>query len=272
MRCVLRATRSGRRADGATSYLSGEIGSVDSGSAAELGIELDLGVFGAATLGGPHCHRHSVRSQKQLAVCWCGGSSGKYGTGCGVAVVDRGDMVAFLGVDHQGVDADEVSVGVGTSTACGCHRGTTAVPRSLCGHLPALMSRSAGPTTARGSGAVAGLPDSRRASTDCLRAPGPVPRSALGFVASPEPVPVASVAGKQRAVPDQVRGECRGVPRAAQRKAQLLRLPNGGEVQAEAPQEYVLINGNPGLDNLVDGHDHPHVAVRHHTVRARTRG
>jgi hypothetical protein len=99
----LRAIRSGRKADGATLYLSGEIGSVDSGSAAELGIELELDVFGAATLGGLHCHRHWVRSQKQLAVCWCGRSSGKYGTGCGVAVVGRGDMVAFLGVDQLGV-------------------------------------------------------------------------------------------------------------------------------------------------------------------------
>jgi hypothetical protein len=86
--------------------------------------------------------------------------------------------------------------------------------------------------------------------------------SAPGFVASPESVSVASVAGKQRAAPDQVRGKCRGVPRAPQRQAQLLLLPNSGKVQAKAPKEDVLNNGNPGLDNLVDGHDHPHVAVR----------
>ena len=94
---------------GRYAYLSGEIGSVDPGSAAEPGIELDLGVFGAVARGGPHCHRHWSRSQKQLAVCWCGGSSGKYGTGCGVAVVGWGDMaVAFLGV---------------VSSGCGCGRG-----------------------------------------------------------------------------------------------------------------------------------------------------
>jgi hypothetical protein len=52
-----------------TPYLSGEIGSVDPGSAVELGIELELAVFGAMALGGPHCHRHWARSQKQLAVC-----------------------------------------------------------------------------------------------------------------------------------------------------------------------------------------------------------
>jgi hypothetical protein len=34
----------------------------------------------------------------------------------------------------------------------------------------------------------------------------------------------------------------------------------------------VLVNGNPGLANFLDGHDHPHVAVLHHMVRARTRG
>jgi len=80
---------------------------------------------------------------------------------------------------------------------------------------------------------------------------------------------VASVAGKQRTVPDQVRGECRGVPRAPQRQAQLLLLPNSGKVQAEAPEEYVLINGKPGLDNFLDGHGH--LTVRHLLVRAATR-
>ena len=116
-------------------YLPGEIGSVDAGSAAEPVIELDLGVFGAVAVGGPHCHRHWSRSQKQLAVCWCGGSSGRYGAGCGVAVVGCDDMaVAFLGVvSARGVDADEVSVGVGTSTACGRHRA----------QLPCLVARAA---------------------------------------------------------------------------------------------------------------------------------
>jgi hypothetical protein len=94
-------------------YLSGEIGSIAPGSAAAPGIELDLGVCGAA-LGGPHCHRHWSRSQKQLAVCWCGGSSGRYGAGCGVAVVGCDDMAVLPWVvSAQGVNADEVSVGVG---------------------------------------------------------------------------------------------------------------------------------------------------------------
>jgi hypothetical protein len=78
---------------------------------------------------------------------------------------------------------------------------------------------------------------------------------------------VASVAGKQRAGPDQVCGECRRVPRAPQRQAQLLLLPNSGKVQAEAPQEDLLVNGNSRLDNFLDGHDHPHVAVRQHLLR-----
>jgi hypothetical protein len=82
---------------------------------------------------------------------------------------------------------------------------------------------------------------------------------------------VVSVAGKQRAVPDQVRGECCGEPRAPQRHAQLLLLPNSGKVHPEAPKEYVLVNGDSGLDNLVDGHDHPHVAVRHHCKSPDTR-
>jgi hypothetical protein len=212
-------------------YLPGEIGSVDAGSAAEPVIELDLGLFGAAVVGGPHCHRHWSRSQKQLAVCWCGGSSGRCSAGCGVAVVGCDDMaVAFLGVvSAQGVDADEVR-GRHVDGLWPPSR-TIAVPRSPCGRPPALMSRSA---TRRRGADQAQLPHSRRASTECLRALGPVPRSALGFVASPEPVPV-SVAGKQRAVPDQVRGECCGVPHAPQRQAQLLLLPNSGKVQAEAP-------------------------------------
>ena len=51
----------------------------------------------------PHCHRHCARSQKQLAVCSCGGSSGNCGTGCGVGVVGCGGMaVAFLGVVSSG--------------------------------------------------------------------------------------------------------------------------------------------------------------------------
>ena len=82
---------------------------------------------------------------------------------------------------------------------------------------------------------------------------------------------MASLAGKQRAVPDQVRGECRGVSRAPQRQAQLLLLQNGRKVQAEAPKEYVLVNGNPGLDNFLDGHDHPHLAVRRHLIGDRAR-
>ena len=88
-------------------YLPGE------GSTAESGIELDLCVFGAAAPGEPHCHRHWSRSQKQLAVCWCGGSSGEYGAGCGVAGVSCDDMaVAFLGVvSAHGVDADDLRLG-----------------------------------------------------------------------------------------------------------------------------------------------------------------
>jgi len=57
-----------------------------------------------------------------------------------VVVVSFNDMAfAFLGVvSAHGVDADEVSVGSGTPTACRCRRGTDTVPRSPCDH-PALM-------------------------------------------------------------------------------------------------------------------------------------
>jgi hypothetical protein len=78
---------------------------------------------------------------------------------------------------------------------------------------------------------------------------------------------VASLADKKRAVPDQVRGECRGVTRAPQRQAQLLLPPNSRQVQAEAPKEDVLINGNPRLDHFLGGHDRPLVAVRQHLLR-----
>ena len=49
----------------------------------------------------------------------------------------------------------------------------------------------------------------------------------------------------------------RAIPGAPQRKAQLLPLPNGRQVRAEALKQDVLIGGDPGLDNFLDGHDHP---------------
>ena len=163
-------------------YLSGEIGSVDAGSAAEPVIELDLGVFGAAAVGGPHCHRHWSRSQKQLAVCWCGGSSGRYGAGCGVAVV--------------GCDEMAVLPWGGVGSGCGCEP---------------VGGLDVGVRIRRSC-----RPDFRRASTDCLRAPGPVPRSALGFVASPEPVPVGQRGGQAAGCPGSgARRVPRGTPRAA---------------------------------------------------------
>ena len=78
---------------------------------------------------------------------------------------------------------------------------------------------------------------------------------------------MASLAGKERAAADEVRGECRGVPRAPQRQTQLLLLPNSRKVHTEAPKEDVLINGNLRLDSFLEGHDHPHVAVRRHFLR-----
>jgi hypothetical protein len=97
-----------------TPYLSGESSSVDPEAAVEPGIEPDIGICGGA--GRPHCHRHSARSQKQLTVCWCGGSSGRYGAGCGVAVAGCGDMaVAFLRVVSAQVGV--LSFGLGTLTA-----------------------------------------------------------------------------------------------------------------------------------------------------------
>ena len=77
-------------------------------------------------------------------------------------------------------------------------------------------------------------------------------KSAADFVASPEAVPVASLAGKERAAADEVRGECRGVPRAPQRQTQLLLLPNSRKVHTEAPKEDVLINGNLRLDSFLE--------------------
>ena len=74
---------------------------------------------------------------------------------------------------------------------------------------------------------------------------------------------MASFADKERAVAHELGGEGPGVTRAPQCQAQLLLLPNGRNVQAEAPKEYVLSDGNPGLDNFLDGHDHPHRTVRH---------
>jgi hypothetical protein len=56
---------------------------------------------------------------------------------------------------------------------------------------------------------------------------------------------VASLADEERAVADELCGECRGVTCAPQGQAQLLLLQNGRKVQAEAPKEYVLINGTP---------------------------
>ena len=93
-------------------------------------------------------------------------------------------------------------------------------------------------------------------------------RIGVEFVASPEAVAVASFADKERAVANELGGEGPGVTRAPQCQAQLLLLPNGRNVQAEAPKEYVLSDGNPGLDNFLDGHGHPHVAVCHHLLRA----
>ena len=61
-----------------------------------------------------------------------------------------------------------------------------------------------------------------------------------------------------------MRGERRRIPSAPQRQAQVLPLLNSGKVHAEAPKEDVLINGNSRLNSFLEGHAHPHVAVRHH--------
>jgi hypothetical protein len=82
---------------------------------------------------------------------------------------------------------------------------------------------------------------------------------------------VASLAHEERAVADEPGGEDGGVPGVPQRNAQLLRLPNGRQVRAEALEQDVLIGGNPGLDNFLDGHDHPHLALRRHLIRDRAR-
>jgi hypothetical protein len=91
------------------------------------------------------------------------------------------------------------------------------------------------------------------------------------FVASPEPVPAAGFADKKRAVTDELRGECRGATRAPQREAQLCLMSNGRQVPAEASEEDVLINGEHGVGDFVDGHDEPLVAVQHHMSRGQTR-
>jgi hypothetical protein len=81
------------------------------------------------------------------------------------------------------------------------------------------------------------------------------------FVASPEPVLVAGLADEERALPDEVRGMCARVARPPQGQLQLLLLPNGRKVEAEAPKEDVLLDRNPRLGNFLDGHDH-HFACR----------